>query len=132
MDWIQQLKNLMGDEIISTNDSHLIDCASDYTEDLLFKPQVVAFPKSVEDVSKILSFCNHNSIPVTPRGAGTGLSGGSLPIEQGVSLSLKKLNRILEIDEDNFQATVESGVISENFQLKVKEKGLFYPPGPSK
>ncbi|NNJ55732.1 MAG: FAD-binding protein [Bacteroidia bacterium] len=131
MDWIEQLKNLMGNEIISTKTSDLENCASDYTEDLSFLPNVVAIPKSVEDVSAILSFCNTHEIPVTPRGAGTGLSGGSLPVCGGVSLSMHKFNRILSIDEENFQATVESGVINETFQEAAKEKGLFYPPDPA-
>ncbi|PCJ67813.1 MAG: FAD-binding oxidoreductase [Bacteroidetes bacterium] len=131
MEWIQNLKNLLGKNIIEDETSILKKYASDYTEDLEYLPQVVAMPSTVDEVSKILRFCNENKIPVTPRGAGTGLSGGSLPIEGGVSLSMENFNSILNIDEENFQATVESGVINETFQQAVKERGLFYPPDPA-
>ena len=75
--------------------------------------------------------CNEKGIPVTPRGAGTGLSGGALPVSGGVSLSLELMNNILDIDERNLQATVEPGVITQVFQEAVEAKGLFYPPDPA-
>ena len=131
MEWIQKLKNIVGSDIILDDLSILENYASDHTEDLVYLPQVVAIPESTEDISRILSFCSKNRVPITPRGAGTGLSGGSLPIAGGVSLSMEKFNKILDIDEENFQATVESGVINEAFQQAVKEKGLFYPPDPA-
>ena len=131
MEWVETLKNRLGVQIISTESIDLYDYSHDYTEDLSFLPQVVARPTSVEEVSQILVFCNENQIPVTPRGAGTGLSGGSLPVKGGVSLSMERFNKILKIDEENFQATVESGVVNETFQQAVKEKGLFYPPDPA-
>jgi glycolate oxidase len=131
MEWVETLKNRLGPQIISTESIDLHDYSHDYTEDLSFPPQVVARPTTVEEVSQILVFCNENQIPVTPRGAGTGLSGGSLPVNGGVSLSMEKFNKILKIDEENFQATVESGVINETFQQAVKERGLFYPPDPA-
>ncbi len=131
MEWVETLKNSLGPQIISTESIDLQDYSHDYTEDLSFPPQVVARPTTVEEVSRILVFCNENRIPVTPRGAGTGLSGGSLPVNGGVSLSMEKFNKILKIDEENFQATVESGVINETFQQAVKDRGLFYPPDPA-
>jgi glycolate oxidase len=131
MEWINKLKNIVGDQIISTNNSILDHYASDYTEDLKYLPDAVAIPNSVEDISKILKFCNENGIYVTPRGAGTGLSGASLPFMGGLSLSMEKFNKIIDIDTDNFQATVETGVINETFQQAVQEVGLFYPPDPA-
>ena len=104
---------------------------SDHTEDYVFYPEIVLLPDSVQQISDILKYCNEKRIPVTPRGAGTGLSGGSLAICGGVSLSIENLNRIIEIDTQNFQATVEPGVITQVFQETVIEKGLFYPPDPS-
>ncbi|MGZ5243793.1 MAG: FAD-binding oxidoreductase [Bacteroidia bacterium] len=103
----------------------------DYTEDFHFAPEIVLKPENSEQVSKILAYCNLYKIPVYPRGAGTGLSGGALAIEGGVCLSSEKLNRIIEIDEANFMATVEPGVINQVFQDTVAEKGLFYPPDPA-
>jgi glycolate oxidase len=82
-------------------------------------------------ISAILKICNKHRIPVTPRGAGTGLSGGALPHLGGVVLSTERLNKILSIDERNLQVITEPGVITEVLQDAVKEKGLFYPPDPS-
>src|SRR5690606_41190237 len=82
-------------------------------------------------VSAILQICNEHLIPVTPRGAGTGLAGSALPVHKGIVMSMERFNRILSIDELNLQATVEPGVITEVFQNAVKEKGLFYPPDPA-
>ena len=131
MDWIEKLKKIVAEDIIFIDPKVLENYASDYTEDLVYLPEVVAKPKTVNEVSKILAFCTENNIPVTPRGAGTGLSGGSLPVNGGISLSMERFNKILDIDEQNFQATVESGVINETFQQAVKAVGLFYPPDPA-
>ena len=119
------LNNIFYSEEILRQYSH------DETEDLSFLPELVVKPTSTEQISKIMKYCYQNIIPVTPCGARTGLSGGSLPIKSGLVLSLEKLNSIIEIDERNLQATVEPGVINEEFQNAVKEKGLFYPPDPA-
>ena len=107
------------------------DYGRDHTEDLYFAPDVVLRPGSAEEIGAIMRLCHAHRLPVTPRGAGTGLSGGALPIHHGVVLSTERLNQILEIDERNLQATVEPGVINEVFQNAVKEVGLFYPPDPA-
>lgn len=103
----------------------------DETEDLFFAPQLVVQPGTAEEVAAVLACCNALDVPVTARGAGTGLSGGALPVHGGVVLTTARLNRILQIDEANLQATVEPGVITQVFQEAVQEKGLFYPPDPS-
>ncbi len=103
----------------------------DETEDLKFPPHIVMKPEEVDHISGIMRFCNEHKIPVTPAGARSGLSGGMLPIEGGVLISMEKFNKILEIDEKNHQVTTEPGVITEILQNKVKEKGLFYPPDPA-
>ena len=103
----------------------------DHTEDFHFAPDVVLRPGSVEEVSAILKLCHAHRVPVTARGAGTGLSGGALPIHNGVVLSMERFNKIIKIDERNLQATVEPGVVTEAFQNAVKEVGLFYPPDPA-
>lgn len=105
--------------------------AHDHTEDLSYYPEVVLRPSTAEEVSRILKLCNDNNIAVTPRGAGTGLSGGALALYGGVVISMDRFNTIIEIDERNFQATVEPGVINEAFQNAVRDKGLFYPPDPA-
>ncbi|MDO7853099.1 FAD-binding oxidoreductase [Hymenobacter convexus] len=107
------------------------DYGRDHTEDFHFAPDVVLRPGSAEEIGAIMRLCHEHRLPVTPRGAGTGLSGGALPIHHGVVLSTERLNKILDIDERNLQATVEPGVVNEVFQNAVKEVGLFYPPDPA-
>ena len=115
----------------SFNEQILKAHSHDQTEDLSFLPQVVFKPKTTEDVSQIVKFCNENKIPITPQGARTGLSGGALPVHGGVALSLEKMNRIIYIDEKNLQVTVESAVITQVLQEEVAKKGLYYAPDPS-
>ncbi|MFD2514544.1 FAD-binding oxidoreductase [Pontibacter locisalis] len=103
----------------------------DETEDLRYEPELVLKPANAKEISSILKYCHENYIPVTPRGAGTGLSGGALAVHKGVVLSTERLNSILNIDERNLQATVEPGVITQVFQEAVIARGLFYPPDPS-
>ena len=103
----------------------------DHTEDLHFAPDAVLRPGTTEEVSQIMRLCHDSRVPVTVRGAGTGLSGGALPIHNGVVISMERFNKIIQIDERNLQATVEPGVVNEAFQNAVKEVGLFYPPDPA-
>ena len=116
---------------IFIDEENLLKYGHDETEDLSFLPQIVLKPESTEQVSVIMKYCNENSIPVAPSGARTGLSGGALPINGGVALSTERMDKIIDIDENNLQATVEPGVINQVFQEEVKSKGLFYPPDPS-
>ena len=124
-------QSIVGAQNCLTGAQDLHRYASDHTEDFLFYPQVALLPQTVEQIAQILKYCNQRLIPVTPRGAGTGLSGGSLPVAGGVSLSLEKFNRILKIDTQNLQAIVEPGVVNEAFQNEVKQYGLYYPPDPA-
>ena len=117
-------------EVAATADAYA-DYGRDHTEDLYFAPDVVLRPADADEISRIMRLCHMHCIPVTPRGAGTGLSGGALPIHHGVVLSTERLNKIVQIDERNLQATVEPGVVNEAFQNAVKEVGLFYPPDPA-
>lgn len=128
---ISQFTAIVGEPFIILDDESKELYAKDYTEDLSFIPEVVVKPNTAEQVSKILAYCNANHIAVTPRGAGTGLSGAALPVYGGVVIAMERFNQIIEIDERNFQVTVEPGVINEALQLAVKEKGLFYPPDPA-
>lgn len=127
----EQFKLIVGEPYVITDESLLNGYGSDETEKLFFLPQVVLRPKTAEEISKIMQVCNLEKIPVTPRGAGTGLSGGALPHLGGVLISTDRFNAILNIDEDNLQIITEPGVITEVLQNAVKEKGLFYPPDPS-
>ena len=117
-------------ELISTS-SEMEDYGSDYTEDLFFPPAIVCFPSSVEQIAILVKICNSKCFPIYTRGAGTGLSGACLPVRNGLVLSTKKLNRIMDIDTKNLTVTVESGVINAKIKEAVEAKGLYYPPDPA-
>jgi glycolate oxidase len=93
-------------------------------------PDLVLFPRSTRDVVEIMKIACHHGIPVTPRGAGTNQSGGSIPIRGGIVLCFSRMNRILEIDRENRTALVEPGVVLQNLNLALKEQGLYFPPDP--
>lgn len=128
---VAQFIEIVGEHNILLNEDQKSDYAHDKTEDYFFMPDIVVKPGTPEEVSQLLKYCNEHQIPVTPRGAGTGLAGGAIPVKSGVVISMERFNKILSIDELNLQATVEPGVITEVFQNAVKEKGLFYPPDPA-
>jgi glycolate oxidase len=130
-DVLAQFEKIVGATNMLMDESQRYAYSHDETEDYSFLPDVVLKPETPEQISAILKICNQHLIPVTPRGGGTGLSGGALPIHKGVVLSMERFNKIIQIDELNLQATVEPGVITEVFQNAVKEKGLFYPPDPA-
>ena len=94
-------------------------------------PDLVVFPTSAQDVSQILILANKYRFPVIPRGQGSGLTGGSIPLNGGVVITFTRMNRILEIDTKNLVAVVEPGVITFVFQEEVAKYGLFYPPDPA-
>jgi len=128
---IELFKKIVGDPFVFVDEESLLSYSHDETETLSYLPEVVIKPRTVNEISDIMKLCNANKIPVTPRGAGTGLSGGALPQLGGVLLSTERMNSILKIDERNLQIITEPGVITETLQNAVKEKGLFYPPDPS-
>jgi glycolate oxidase len=128
---LESFKQIVGEAYVFVDQEVLENYSHDETEDLHFLPDVVIKPNTAEEISEILKICNQHKIPVTPRGAGTGLSGGALPHLGGVVLSVERMNRIISIDERNLQVITEPGVITEVLMDAVKEKGLFYPPDPS-
>ena len=127
---IEHLTTLLKEKAFVLYDT-LVEYGHDETEDLSYPPAIVLKPTSVTEISEIMRYCHAEKIPVTPAGARTGLSGGSLPIHGGVLLSMEKFNKILKIDEKNHQVITEPGVITQVLQDAVKEKGLFYPPDPA-
>ena len=124
-------RSILEDKYVLTDKEQLDRCASDQTEDLRYLPEVVLQPGNTQEVSNILKYCNEYGIPVTPRGAGTGLSGGALPVFGGVALDMKRFNKILNVDKRNFQVTTEPSVITQELQEHLKAEGLFYPPDPA-
>lgn len=127
-------KQLLG-EIIPDQTRLLFDhIPAEYLSDALGhlhgEAQALVFPLSTDEVSAILRYAHVNHIAVTPRGAGTNLVGSTVPIKGGIILDLSRMNRILELDEDTMTATVEAGILLQDFQAYVEEKGFFYPPDP--
>ena len=128
---LEEIKAIVGAAYFFTDEESFAKYGSDETEKLHYAPQVVVKPRTAEEISKLLILCNQHLIPVTPRGAGTGLTGGALPHLGGLVISMERFNTILDLDERNLQVTTEPGVITEVLQNTVKEKGLFYPPDPA-
>ncbi len=128
---LEQFKLIVGSEYIFTDADSIEKYGRDETEQLHYAPQVIVKPRQDSEIAQLLKICNEHLIPVTPRGAGTGLTGGALPHLGGLVISMERFNTILEIDERNLQVTTEPGVITEMLQDAVKEKGLFYPPDPA-
>ncbi len=129
--FVDHLRGAVGDGNVFVDGDAITLAASDETEDLVFAPDVVVVPQSPEAVAAVMRLANEHRVPVTPRGAGTGLSGGALPVHGGVVLHTRAMNRILDIDRNNLMAVVEPGVITQEFQEAVEAQGLFYPPDPA-
>ena len=128
---VEQFKHIVGEPFLFTDTENIEKYGKDETENLFYAPEVIAKPRTAQEISALLKICNEHIIPVTPRGGGTGLTGGALPHFGGLVISMERFNSILEIDERNLQVTTEPGVITEVLQNTVKEKGLFYPPDPA-
>ena len=127
---IQRLREICGHDAVLWEEA----ISSDYSHDELsleqFPPEAVVLPRSAQEVSEVLAYCYERNIPVTPRGAGTGLCGGAVALFGGVVLVTTRLNRILEIDRENLVAVVEPGVLLMELQAAVEDLDLFYAPDP--
>jgi glycolate oxidase len=128
---LQAVAKAVGQSNVFVDEESLQNYAHDETEDLKYYPELVVKPTDTESISALLKVCNQFKVPVTPRGGGTGLSGGALPVFGGILLSMEKFKSIIDIDAENLQATVEPGVITQVFMDAVAEKGFLYPVDPS-
>ena len=127
---LQQLGTIVGpDDILITKEA-ISDYAHDESSIEPHFPEVVVRAETTQEVSRILSLANRERVPVTPRGGGTGLTGGSIPAYGGILLSLEKMNRIIELDNENLTVTVEPGVLIMDLHAYVEKRGLMYPPDP--
>ncbi len=128
---LQAFADIVGSENIYDDKAHLIAYSYDATRQR-YEPEGVLFPRDEDDISAILKYCNEHKIVITPRGAGSGFTGGALPANGGIVLAFEKhMNKILEIDMQNMLAIVQPGVINMDLQKKAEELGLFYPPDPA-
>jgi glycolate oxidase len=127
---LRKLESIVGSEDILFNEEDIIDYAHDESSIKPHHPEVVVKVETTEEVSQILRLADQERIPVTPRGGGTGLCGGAVPISGGITLSLEKMNTILELDEENMMVIVEPGVLIMDLHAQVEKHGLLYPPDP--
>lgn len=126
-----KMEALLGPKYFSTRTEDLVLFSSDGTNVEGLRPDAVAWPSNTSEVSALVKLARESKTPVIPRGAGSTLSGGALPVDGGLVIVMTRLNRILEIDADNLVAVVEPGVVTSDFQAEVEKLGLFYPPDPA-
>ena len=128
---VANLKKIIRDENVLSNEDLLRPFETDALSAYKQKPMIVVFPENTKEVSKVLEYCNRARIKVVPRGAGTGLSGGALPLEDSVLLCLGKFNKIINIDYRNRCVVAQPGVTILSITQAVQEKGFYYAPDPS-
>lgn len=127
---IDRLKKIVGKENVLTSKEEMVAYSYDATNMWSHLPDVVVLPTDAVQISRVLIYANENRIPVTPRGGGTNVSGGSIPIKGGIVLCTTRMSRIFEINKTNLNATVEPGVVLGDFQAALAREGLFFPPDP--
>ncbi len=127
---IDRLCTELGKEAVITDKEHMICYSYDATR-IERLPDALLMPKSREEVASILKIANSEKIPVIPRGAGSGFAGGSVPAQGGIILSLQRMDKIIEVNRNDFYIVAEPGVVTRNIQKAAEAEGLFYPPDPS-
>ncbi len=127
---VEQLIDIVGKDNVSTAASDRITHSYDATQKR-YLPDVVVYAATTEEVSRVVKLANIWKIPILPRGAGSGFTGGSLPVRGGIVLVLTRMDRIIDIDTENLIAEVEPGVVTAELQRQVEKLGLFYPPDPA-
>ena len=126
---ISALREVFGERLDTSREQCI--CYSYDATGKMFLPEAVAFPVSAEEVRRTILLANEHRFPVIPRGAGSGFSGGSVPVQGGVVLSMERMDRILSVDTENLIAVVEPGVVTETLKEEAEKRGLFYPPDPA-
>ena len=128
---IDRVTSILSKDRVLTKKADLITYSYDATSDVMTEmPDVVVLPKSTEEISQIIKLANDTNTPIYPRGSGTNLSGGAIPVKKGIVLCTQLMNKIIEIDTDNLTATVEPGVVVNDLNNAITPHGLIYPPDP--
>jgi glycolate oxidase len=128
---IRRLRDISGAKAVMNSEEMRDKYSRDETIGLSHRPEVVVLPATQKEIKDILHLANMENIPITPRGLGTGLSGGAVPLFGGIVLSLERMNKLLEIDRENLMAVTEPGIITGELQEMVEAESLFYPPDPA-
>ncbi|MCM2283760.1 MAG: FAD-binding protein [Desulfobacula sp.] len=126
----RELQTISGKPYVTKEKEELL-CYSYDATGISHLPDMVVFPGSEIEISKILQMASKEKLIVVPRGTGSGMTGGSVPVKGGLIMVLTRMNKIIDIDEENFTVRVQPGVIVSDIHKAVEEKGLFYPPDPS-
>jgi len=131
-DVLERLKRIVGEQYVVTDDEKMEPYSHDEVADEAYShmPEAVVKPRTAEEIAGIVELANEKKIPITPRGAGSGLSGGAVPIYGGILLSVERMNDILEIDTENMMVVVEPGVVTNEINEKIKDYGLFFAGYP--
>ena len=127
---VEQLQQIVGPEYVSIDQADLLAYSYDSTPTFQALPDGVIRPKSAEEISDIVKICNEHKIPIIPRGSGTNLSAGTTPLHGGIVMLFSRMNKILEIDEQNLTMTVQPGVYTKTIFEEANKRNLFYPPDP--
>jgi glycolate oxidase len=127
---LDKIKHIVGSENYLDSQEDKLVYSYDGTPMISYPPQAIVLPKNTEQISQIVTLANEEKFALIPRGSGTGLSGGSIPVENGIVILMNRWNKIIEVDTDNLTAWVEPGVITEQLHETVEKYGLFYPPDP--
>ncbi|MDP8243927.1 MAG: FAD-linked oxidase C-terminal domain-containing protein [Candidatus Hinthialibacter antarcticus] len=125
-----ELKAIFPADRITTDPVDMMTYSFDGTPNLSATPAAVVYPETTEEVAQLMKWASQNNVKIVPRGSGTGLSGGSVPIKGGVVMCTVRMDKILEIDDENLTVMAQPGVITADLAAAVLEKGLFYPPDP--
>src|SRR5579884_3153496 len=128
---LADFREVVGTRAVITEAEQLHTYECDGLTNFRVMPEAVLLPTTAEQVQRLVTVCHRERIPFVARGSGTGLSGGALPVEKGVVISLARLNRILEVDLPNARVVVEPGVINLDVTGRVAPFGFFYAPDPS-
>jgi glycolate oxidase len=127
---IKEFKKIAGKDNVMTSEVDRLNYSYDAA---VLEPQIpaaVVRPRSGEEIGRVIKICNDNCIPITVRGAGTNLSGGTIPLKNGIVLLTNRMNKVLELNEEDMYVRVEPGVVTANLAAEVASRGLFYPPDP--
>lgn len=126
-----QLKEIVGASYVQDSKADRLAYSYDATPNFQQMPDAIVTPRTAEEVQQIVKLCATHKVPIVPRGSGTNLCAGTCPTQGGLVILFTRMNQLLEIDEENLTATVQPGLITQEFIHQVEEKGLFYPPDPS-
>ncbi len=129
---VRRLTEIAGPKAVFFDEDTLTIYSKDETIGLSHRPEIVVKPGTAEEILEIMRLANLENIPLTPRGKGTGLSGGAVPVYGGIVLSCERMEKILDIDHDNLMVVTEPGIITGELQKAVEAEGLFYPPDPAR